>query len=186
MSKRESNDEDAFELLKARKGRVSKKKRRRVNTVLDDTKAEAEGEGDMSTDIHLIKEAQRMRDAVRRAQRKPRPTVASKEDETADASSGFAAERATHLETERMARYVEERMHERFGGGDDNSGADSPKPTDVAKQFEEELYSVPEHLNGKERAPYDPAAGLPAGGVEEVAVDAKLGKGKTTYKVKRR
>ncbi len=166
-------------VLKPRKSTQLKKKRKRAHLSVSDAAAESE----VQTNVLLLKEAQRLRDTSRRtglpqANKSQGPKLESNDDGDTGANDvagglgkAFATERSARAEEERMARNVDEKMRERFG----ETQPEAPV-LDAAKQYEDALYAVPEHLRQESRPMYDPSEGLPAAGVEEIELPGTVRK----------
>lgn len=172
----EAHDNSDGLVLKPRKTKQFKKKRKRIqSSITEDTTVETE----VQANVLLLKEAQRLRDTSRRSGLPQGTKLRGKKKETdsaiGDVAGGlgkaFAVERSAHVEEERMTKYVNEKMREKFG----DSEPEAPV-IDVAKKFEDELYAIPDHLRGDTRTMYDPGEGLPASGVEEVELPESVRK----------
>lgn len=152
----------------ARRGN-RRKRQRATRPPADDA---SEGEGETQDELALLREAQRLRAQSRRGSLPQRRESARKPDVSADgpAAGGlqatFLAERGARAGEARMEKYVSERLASRFG----DEESDARAGEDVAPKFADELYAVPEHLRAAPAPAYDPGAGLPAAGVEEVDV----------------
>lgn len=168
--KNDNNNWDGL-VLKPRKEGKLKKKRKRTQSSLSDKGIESE----VQENVMLLKEAQRLRHTTRRSGLSQASKLRGLKQDNHDEESGpandvagglgkaFATERSTHVEEERMSRYVEEKMREKFGDTKPEA-----QVVDSAKQYEEELYTIPVHLRSTSQRLYDPIEGLPASGVEEV------------------
>ena len=126
------------------------------------------------SDLLLLNEVQEMRaksrTSTKRIVKKQEEETPSDVDQKEDGEdlialrSNFSLERSTNAVEERMHKYIDERMKEKFG----ERFRSNEVNTDAAQ--ESDLYDVPEHLKPKERPLYDPGEGLPAAGVEEVEI----------------
>lgn len=165
--------------VKFRSRKRSKKVRRRKLDIEATEKDEGgESEELQMSELLLIKEAQKLREQSRQSAldisavgRGTDQVASSKRSDVADddiasgLQSNFAVERSSHAVEERMDKYVEERMRERFGNRYEEDG----QTGNQVKNLEEtDLFAIPDRLQVKERPLYDPGEGMPAAGVEEV------------------
>lgn len=163
------------EVLFRSKKRRSRKARVKIQVKEHDEEAAEDDQPEMTlSEMTILKEAQELREltritsfrsSTRDAETKKRD--GEEEGEEVDDPTGlkesFAVEKSSHIAEERMSRYVEERMAEQFKDSRKNSDGKESKPAD-------EIYAIPDRLRVDEKPLYDPGEGLPAAGIEEVAL----------------
>lgn len=82
----------------------------------------------------------------------------------------FAVERSSVAVVERMDKFIEEGMRQKFGEKDEDHSQSQVNDSD----HENDLYAIPERLQVNQRPMYDPGEGLPAAGVEEVELPSEV------------
>lgn len=153
------------------------------------TENETDADGDpekgiSSIELRLLKKAQLMREQSRESALDVRvekvenhnpetdkdDLQASGDDVVGGLKDSFAIERSAAAIVERMDKYIEDGMRQKFG---DREGANPHSQADKGT-FEGNLYAIPERLQVNQRPLYDPGEGLPAAGVEEVELPAEV------------
>lgn len=172
--------------------------RRPAHEDTDDENVDIDDEDRELEDLSLLRQAQRMREQVRRFQ----PSVSKTEVADRDKSSrmhptdshvvgglrtNFAVESSGYDAQKNMEEYVEMRLAENLAArqSDSRTGSDVKDDlegemigqTDVQNSIatnvddeEATLYVIPERLRVQSRELYDPTEGLPTAGVEEVDI----------------
>lgn len=180
----ERNKDPQVEFRVRRKSRKkrSRKKSGDIGEEESDGAAAADEEKEMNlSELLLMKEAQKMRAQNRRstldihgAKKRSHGEQPNKHDAVSDDDvveglrSNFAAERSGHVVEEQMAKYIDEKMKEKFG----ERPEDEDRNRQAKRNDENDLFAVPDRLKFSEGRLYDPTEGMPAGGVEEVEVSA--------------
>lgn len=167
--------EDSTPVVKFRSRKLPRKARQKRRYI--DENADDKDESAVTiSDLKLLNAAQELRAKSRasthapaRKQIQPLHDIAETvtEEDLLGLQSNFAIEKSTHVVEQRMHKYVEERMLQKFG---DRTGKESGEGGD------NESFDIPDHLKVKERRLYDPGEGLPAAGVEEVEISEEARK----------
>lgn len=149
------------------------------------TDVDGDSEKDMSgTELFLMKEAQLMREQSRASaldfrvekaeshnlEREKSDRQASGDDVIGGLKDSFAVERSSAAVVERMDKYIEDGLKQKFGDRDEAISQSQANKNN----FESDLYAIPERLQVDQRPSYDPGEGLPAAGVEEVELPAEV------------
>lgn len=159
------DDDDPFAKAQPSR-RANRRKRQRSRPPPADG---SDSEGETQDELALLREAQRLRAASRRGalpQRAPsKPDASAETAASGGLQAQFRAERGGRAGEARMEAYVSAGLESRFGV---DATASPAGPVDAAAAFAAQLYAVPAHLRAAPAPAYDPGAGLPAAGVEEV------------------
>lgn len=168
----------------------SQKNRKRLATTEENAEQSANGDkengnnrADLShADLLLLKEAQKLRDRSRStaldtsitsaARSKPQDCKPQQDDGANDVVDGlktkFSVEQSGLAVEERMHKFIEEGMRQKFGDSMDSRNSDHKK--DISANDESAVFEIPERWQTSDRPLYDPSEGMPSAGLEEVAI----------------